>query len=105
MSHHSQNTAVVSIELIEDAALNIEDLARLCRVTTDWVEARLLDGLLVAEKRDGIDYFSSATLWRARQMAWVEQRFDADPTLAALVADLSEEVRHLRERLAAYEGC
>jgi chaperone modulatory protein CbpM len=104
MSHRLQNTITVSIEPIEGDTLNIEDLARLCCVTTDWVEARLLDELLVAERRDGIDYFSSATRWRARQMAWVEQQFDADPILAALVADLTEEVRQLRERLAACEG-
>lgn len=103
MPHRLQTDPAVSIELIEGDMLCIEDLARLCCVSTDWVEARLLDELLTAERRDGVYYFSSETLWRARQMAWVEQQFDADPALAALVADLTEEVRQLRSRLACYE--
>jgi len=37
-------------------------------------------------------------------MAWVEQQFDADPALAALVADLTEEVRRLRSCLPPQES-
>ncbi len=104
MTHRLQADFVASPELIEDGMLCIEDLARLCCVSTEWIEARLLDELLVAERRGGVPYFSSSTLWRARQMAWIEQQFDADPALAALVADLTEEVQRLRSRLPPYES-
>lgn len=100
MPHRFPTDPTAAIELIEGDMLRIEDLARLCCVSTDWVESRLLDESLVAEHREGVCYFSSADLWRARQMAWIEQQFDADP---ALVADLTEEVRQLRNRLARYE--
>lgn len=103
MPHRLPTNPDASLELIEGDMLCIEDLARLCCVSTDWVEARLRDELLVAQRHGDACYFSSATLWRARQMAWVEQQFDADPALAALVADLTEEVRLLRSRLARYE--
>jgi chaperone modulatory protein CbpM len=36
---------------------------------------------------------------RIEQLARIEQTYDADPQLAALVADLVEEVRDLRRRL------
>lgn len=102
MPHHFPSPTVL-VELIEGDMLRIEDVARLCGVSTDWVEARLLDELLVAERRDGVCYFSSASLGRARQMAWIEQQFNADPALAALVADMTEELRRLRHRLSCYE--
>ena len=49
--------------------------------------------------RDGTYYLSSATVIRVQQVAKIEQTYDADPQLAALVADLVEEVQHLRQQL------
>jgi chaperone modulatory protein CbpM len=40
-------------------------------------------------------------LARARRLAAVERDFEANPELAALVADLIEEVERLKGRLAA----
>jgi chaperone modulatory protein CbpM len=40
---------------------------------------------------------------RARRIAHLETTFDADPHLAALAADLMEEVAALRQRLAQLE--
>jgi len=53
MTHRLQADFVASPELIEDGMLCIEDLARLCCVSTTWVQARLLDELLIAERREG----------------------------------------------------
>ena len=39
--------------------------------------------------------FASAALTRARRIAHLERAFDADPQLAALAADLMEEVARL----------
>ncbi|MOA48290.1 hypothetical protein D3C78_1710190 [compost metagenome] len=43
--------------------------------------------------------FSSQTLVRAKRIAHLEAAFDADPQLAALAADLMEEVLNLRRQL------
>ena len=42
-----------------------------------------------------------AELARARRLAALERDFDANPELAALVADLIEEVARLKRRLKA----
>ncbi|MCX8145702.1 MAG: MerR family transcriptional regulator [Azovibrio sp.] len=96
--------AAFSLELIEADMLCLEDMARLCAVSPEWVRARVEEELLAATWRDGACFFSSATLWRARHMAAIERQFDATPALAALVVDMSEEIRRLRERLAFYEA-
>jgi len=89
-----------TVELIDGDVLSVEQLARLCGVTPQWVLARVRDELLDATWQAGACTFSAAAVWRARQMAAIERQFDADPALAALVADLSEEVRRLRAELA-----
>lgn len=43
--------------------------------------------------------FSTHTVIRARRIAQLERTFEADPELAALTADLMEEVRQLRRRI------
>ena len=43
--------------------------------------------------------FASTTLVRARRIVQLEQTYDADPQLAALAADLMEEVARLRRQL------
>jgi len=91
-------------ELLDDAAeLTVEALARACRMDTDWVIARLQEGLLQAGAMHAANpatwRLSSATVVRARRLAQLEVTFDADPHLAALTADLIEEVAFLRRRL------
>ena len=91
------------LEIIEGEMLRIEEIARLCSVSVDWVLSHVHGETLMAEWREGDCYLSSASLWRARQIASIEARYEADPQLAALVVDLMDEVRELRARLALYE--
>ncbi|MCL1961776.1 MAG: chaperone modulator CbpM [Desulfovibrionaceae bacterium] len=89
------------VELLDDAALTLGELARCCRVTPEWVRAHVAAGVIeplpggvAAEWR-----FAGATLTRVRRIAHLETAFDADPQLAALTTDLMEEVARLRCRL------
>jgi chaperone modulatory protein CbpM len=100
-------TLNISVELIGDAALTVQDLARGGRVTPEWVLAHVQAGVL--EPCDAADArptssatqwqswrFTSAALARVRRIASLEHAFDADPQLAALATDLMEEVERLR---------
>ncbi|TSE35010.1 MerR family transcriptional regulator [Tepidimonas charontis] len=100
MSRTPSTVVCEAVELIEGDALSVEQLARLCGVAPQWVLARVRDELLSATWRGGVCTFSATTVWRAQQMAAIERQFDADPALAALVADLSEELQRLRAELA-----
>ncbi len=89
------------IELLDDAALSLHQLASACAMPADWVHTHVeagvlqpLQGASVTEWR-----FASSTLVRARRVAHLEHAFDADPQLAALTADLMEEVARLRRQL------
>lgn len=89
------------IEILADDALTVQDLARGARMAPEWVVTHVEAGVLepcaggaAAEWR-----FASTTLVRARRIAHLEHTFDADPQLAALTADLMEEVAALRRRL------
>ena len=87
-------------EILEDACLTLEQLCAACALERDWVVFRVQEGLLpvtgtvIAEWR-----FSTAQLSRARRMREIERGFDAAPELAALVADMLEEMDALRARL------
>jgi len=92
----------VSGELIDEATLTLEELARACAVDTDWVIERIESGLLA----DGSPYvaswrFTSRDLTRARRMCQLERDFEAAPELAALATDLIEQNQHLKARLRA----
>lgn len=90
--------------LDEQARLTLDDLARSCCMAPDWVIERLEAGLLHGEQAGGHWQFTSATVVRARRLARLESTFDADPELAALTADLIEEVSALRQRLHQLEA-
>jgi len=87
-------------ELLEEACLTLEQVCVACAIERDWLLHRVEEGLIpvsgtvVAEWR-----FSGAHLVRARRMREIERGFDAAPELAALVADLLEEMDQLRARL------
>ncbi|NYE62317.1 chaperone modulatory protein CbpM [Duganella sp. 1224] len=102
--------ATVTAVLIEDeAALTLAELARACAVEPDWVVARVRTGILLdldpeaaAGAADSAGWrFSSADLVRARRLCQIERAFDANDDVAALVVDLSEEIRRLRGKLSA----
>jgi chaperone modulatory protein CbpM len=86
-------------EVLGDAAFTAEDIARACGMQVGWVRERVEAGVLQVDAATGEWRFDSATLVRARRIARLEASFDADPQLAALTADLVEEVERLRRRL------
>ena len=96
-------TQVLTGVLLEDAALNLEELAQACAVEPAWVVQRVQAGILL----DGASVqvtgwrFTSVDLARARRLRDIERAFDANDELAALVVDLSDEVQRLRARLRA----
>ena len=107
---HAFHTPAQLGELLDDAALTLEDLARACCRAPEWVSERVEAGVLeVTPPSDTTATgfvtwrFSSATLVRARRVAQLEATFDADPYLAAMTTDLMEEVARLRRRLRHLE--
>ncbi|QJR12082.1 hypothetical protein DSM104443_03165 [Usitatibacter rugosus] len=68
----------------------LEELARLCAVEQEWVVHHVEEGLLIAAA--GEPRFTVTTLVRARRIRQIERDYDAVPELAALVADLLEEL-------------
>ncbi|GAA5179228.1 MULTISPECIES: chaperone modulator CbpM [Halomonadaceae] len=98
MAEHNAIKGVV----LDEASLTLEEFAHACAVERQWVVERVESGML----GDGTRYvaqwrFSSRDLTRARRLRQMEADFDAVPELAALVADLFEEVDRLRGRLRA----
>ena len=90
-------------EVLGDGAFTAEDLARACGVGADWVREHVEAGVLRFDPASGDWRFDSTTLVRARRIARLEASFDADPQLAALTADLIEEVAVLRRQLRLLE--
>lgn len=90
------------IELLDDAALTLHQLAGGCSVTPEWVHTHVEAGVIQPLQGGGVAEwrFASTTLTRARRIAELERNFDADPQLAALTTDLIEEVTRLRRQLA-----
>ncbi|MBS7778187.1 MerR family transcriptional regulator [Acidovorax sp. CCYZU-2555] len=90
-------------EVLDTAALDLAQLAHACAQPTGWVVQRVHEEVLQIDAASGEDRgewrFSSHTLLRARRIAHLETAFDADPQLAALAADLMEEVQTLRKLL------
>lgn len=84
----------------EGACLTIDELCSACSLEREWLVRRVEEGLfpvpggIVAEWR-----FSGSGIARARRMRALERDFDAVPELAALVADMLEEMDELRLRL------
>jgi chaperone modulatory protein CbpM len=91
---------ILSGSLMEDTWLILEQVAAACPVEPEWLTRHIDEGLFPhVESFAGTWRFSSASLVRARRMRQLERDFDAVPELAALVADLLEEMDDLRARL------
>ncbi|TFW29604.1 chaperone modulator CbpM [Massilia horti] len=87
--------------LLDDMALSLEELARACDVEPDWVVRHVQAGVLGGEPTVQVTSlrFRSSDLDRARRLLRIERAFDADEQIAALVVDLTDEVRRLRNRM------
>jgi chaperone modulatory protein CbpM len=86
--------------LLEENWMPLEQLAAACRVEPEWLLRHIDEGLLPhVESVAGIWRFSETALLRARRMYQIEHDFDAVPELAALMADLLEEMDRLRAQL------
>lgn len=88
-----------AVELLDLQAYSAEELARACNVRPEWVVEHVEAGVLQVETSRNEWRFDAVTLVRARRIRQLESTFDADPHLAALTADLIEEVTQLRRRL------
>ena len=90
-------------EVLDSAALDLAELAHACRQPKEWVVQRVREDVLQIDTDAGTGNagwrFSSRMLLRARRIAHLEDAYDADPQLAALAADLMEEVAALRQLL------
>jgi chaperone modulatory protein CbpM len=86
-------------EVLGERAFTADEIARACGVAVTWVQEHVEAGVLQVDPASGEWRFDSSTLVRARRIARLESGFDADPQLAALTADLIEEVAALRRRL------
>jgi chaperone modulatory protein CbpM len=92
-------------QILEGACLTLEQLCAAAALDRDWLVRHVEEGLipasgtLVAEWR-----FSAVHVTRARRMHEIERTYEAAPELAALVADLLEEMDELRARLGGGGG-
>ncbi|NHZ89489.1 MerR family transcriptional regulator [Massilia sp. CCM 8733] len=102
-----ETTTIVGV-LLDDAALDLHELARACGVEPDWVVRHVCDGLLGADEIIALGFdeparaqwrFRSGDLQRARRLVNLEHDLDANEEIAALVLDLADEVSRLRTRL------
>ena len=91
---------IVAAVIVEDAYFTVEQFCAVCSIEQEWIVRHVQEGLfpisgaVVSEWR-----FSSADLRRAQRMRDIEREFEAAPELAALVADMLEEIDELRARL------
>lgn len=92
--------SVVIGRIEEDTCFTLQELCAACVVEQEWVVRRVEEGLFPALGSAAAEWrFSGVALARARRMHEFERDFDAVPELAALVADLLEEMDELRARL------
>jgi chaperone modulatory protein CbpM len=96
MTHHD----ILTGDILDEVSLTVEEIAQACSVQPEWVIQRVDAGQLSCTILESTTWhFVSADLARARQLAAIERDFDANEELAALVVDLMEEVRRLKQKL------
>jgi chaperone modulatory protein CbpM len=84
----------------DDDVLTLEELCSACALERDWLVVRVREGLIPATEAGAAELrFTAATLTRVRRMLDIERTYDAAPELAALAADMLEEIDRLRARL------
>lgn len=104
------NNVALSGVLLDDVALTLDELALACQVEPDWVIRHVQAGVLGEDGSfDTVTAlttirFRSGDLVRARRLRSLEQAFDANEDIAALVLDLGDEIHRLRTRLRVIGG-
>ena len=84
----------------DDAVFTLEELCSVCALEREWLVLRVREGLIPATEVGAAEWRSTrATLARVRRMRDIERTYDAAPELAALAADMLEEIDQLRARL------
>jgi len=84
----------------DDEGLTLEQLCSVCALEREWLVVRVRDGLIPATATGAAEWrFTTTTLARVRRMRDIERTYDAAPELAALAADMLEEIDELRARL------
>jgi chaperone modulatory protein CbpM len=95
-----EDRPVLIAAVLEEACLTVEQLCGACAVSAEWVATHVLEGRLHPPgDRPSQWRFSSRDVARVRTLRRLEIAFEADPELAALVADLVEELADLRAQL------
>ncbi len=87
-------------EILADACLTLEQLCAAAALGRDWLIRHVEEGLIPATGTAVAEWrFTTVHITRARRMREIERAYDAAPELAALVADMLEEMDELRARL------
>jgi chaperone modulatory protein CbpM len=96
----TETDIVVAAAILEDACLTVEQVCTVCAIEEQWIIRHVEEGLFSVSGTGVREWrFSSTDLRRAQRMRALERDFDAAPELAALMADLLEEMDELRARL------
>lgn len=90
---------ILSGLVLEEATLTVAEVAHACGAEDEWVLQRVAAGVLTCVAAGPAPRFASRDLQRARRIRALERDFEADPELAAMMADLVDEVERLRTRL------
>jgi chaperone modulatory protein CbpM len=91
---------MIESQAIDLPDLSLEEVATLAHCDLAWLRERLQEGLLAPGAVGAAEWRLSVTsIARVRRMRQCEQDFEASPELAALVADLLDELDALRARL------
>ena len=91
---------VITAAVLDEAGLTLDERAGACAVSTEWVIRHVEEGALECRGETVAQWrFTTRDLGRARRIHSLERDFDAVPELAALVADMLEEMDVLRARL------
>jgi chaperone modulatory protein CbpM len=86
--------------VLEGHCFTLEELCAACAFEPEWLVQHIEEGLFPAPEGARAEWrFSAMALARARRMHALERDFEAVPELAALVADMLEEMDDLRDRL------
>jgi len=87
-------------EVLEGACLTLEQLCAAAALERGWLIRHVEEGLIPASGALVTEWrFTSVHVTRARRMHEIERTYEAAPELAALVADLLEELDQLRSRV------